>query len=409
MSTPRVVIVGAGHAGVQAAGSIRAEGFDGTVVLLDEHHGLPYQRPPLSKDYLKGDDPAQRSLLRPQSFFAKNSIDLRLGQDGQVTGVDRGARTLFLASGASLSYDHLVIATGSRNRRLPVPGGDLPSVHQLRTHDDAVGLHGRLRRASKVAVVGGGFVGLEIAASARTLGAQVTVIESLPRLMARSVTEITAAHLADLHRSQGVELLLSTSVTRITDRGGKTALITGSGDEIEADLVVVGIGAEAVTDVAELAGVPVDNGIVVDEFFRTDDPAIYAIGDCASTPRADGQRTRLESVQSAVEHAKAVARTICGHPPAAREVPWFWSNQHSAKLQIVGLVGARDAEYVLGEPDQGSFNVLCFAQDRFIGGESVNSPKDHLAMRRLLDRGATLTVEELTHPAVDLAAMAGRS
>lgn len=409
MNTPHAIIVGAGHAGVQAAGSIRAEGFDGGITLLDEHDGLPYQRPPLSKDYLKGDDPAQRSLLRPRSFFAKNSIDLRLGPEGRVVGVDRGTGTVSLASGASLSYDHLVIATGSRNRRLPVPGGDLPSVHQLRTHDDAVGLHDRLRRSSTVAVVGGGFVGLEIAASARTLGAQVTVIESLPRLMARSVTEITATYLADLHRSQGVELRLSASVTRIADAGGKSLLTTGSGDEIEVDLVVVGIGAVAATGVAEMAGVPVDNGIVVDESFRTGDPAIYAIGDCANAPRVGGQRARLESVQSAVEQAKAVARTICGHPPAVPEVPWFWSNQHSAKLQIVGLTDARDSEYVLGEPARGSFNVLCFANDRFIGGESVNSPRDHLAMRKLLDRGAPLTVEELTHPTVDLAAMAGRA
>jgi 3-phenylpropionate/trans-cinnamate dioxygenase ferredoxin reductase subunit len=409
MSAPRVVIVGAGHAGVQAAASVRAEGFEGPVTLLDGHGGLPYQRPPLSKDYLKGGDPAQRSLLRPEAFFRKNSIELRCGPGARVVGVNRCERTVSTDAGETLSYDHLVIATGSRNRRLPVPGGDGATIRQLRTHDEAVILRDRLRRSARVAVIGGGFVGLEIAASARSLGSRVAVIESLPRLMARSVTAFTADYLAGLHRSMGVELRLSSTVARIADGGHSFVVTTGSGTDIQADLVVVGIGAQPATEVAELAGVAVDNGVLVDELFKTQDAAVYAVGDCANALRPGGRRYRLESVQSAVEQGKSVARTICGRPPAVPEVPWFWSNQHSARLQIAGLLEARDSEFVLGAPAAGSFSVLCFASGRFIGGESVNSPRDHLAIRKLLDRGADLTAEDLICPAVDLAALAGRT
>lgn len=409
MSAPRVVIVGAGHAGVQAAASVRAEGFDGKIILLDEDEGPPYQRPPLSKDYLSGDDPTQRTLLRPEAFFGKNSIELLRGPRARVVEVSRSERTVDIAAGESISFDHLVIATGARNRRLPVPGGDLESICQLRTHGDAVDLRDRLGRSARVAVIGGGFVGLEIAASARSLGSQVTVIESLPRLMARSVTALTADYLAGLHRSMGVDLRLSSTVARISEAEQSVVVTTGSGVEIAAEMVVVGIGAEPATEVAELAGLPTEDGVLVDETLRTADPFIYAIGDCANVLRRDGQRYRLESVQSAVEQAKSVARTICGHPPATPEVPWFWSNQHSAKLQIAGLLESRDAEFVLGDPAAGVFSVLCFANGRFIGGESINSPKDHLAMRKLVDRASDLTVEDLTDPAVDLVALVGRA
>lgn len=409
MSAPQVVIVGAGHAGVQAAASLRTEGFDGQIVVLDEHEGSPYQRPPLSKDYLKGEDPAHRTLLRPDAFFGKNSIELRCGPGARVVGVSRSAKTVELADGESISFDHLVIATGATNRPLPVPGGDLESVFQLRTHDDGTRLHSRLRQASRVAVIGGGFVGLEIAASARSLGSQVTVIESLDRLMARSVTTCTADYLAGLHRTMGVDLQLSSTVAKLSEADQSVVVTTGAGHDIEADLVVVGIGAVPATEIADLVGLPTENGILVDDSLQTEGPSIYAIGDCANVLRPDGKRYRLESVQSAVEQAKSVARTICGNPPAAREVPWFWSNQHSAKLQIAGLLATRQAELVLGDAAAGTFSVVCFANNRLIGGESINSPKDHLALRKLLNRGAVIGVEDLADPSVDLMALAARA
>jgi 3-phenylpropionate/trans-cinnamate dioxygenase ferredoxin reductase subunit len=381
-----VVILGAGHAGFQCAAALRQQGFTGDVSQVSEEGRLPYQRPPLSKGYLLGKTCAADLAFRAESFFSEHRLNL---VSALANGIDRQGRRVTLDNGESLRYDHLVIATGSRPRALPVPGADLAGVLSLQTLDDADRLLAALAGCTKVVVIGAGFIGLEFAASARLLGHPVTVLDIAERPMARVLSPECAAAFTQAHRSSDTELLFRKSVERLEGQGGRvTSVITTSGERIPADLVLVGIGAAPRVELAVQAGLPVDNGIVVDTMLRTADPQVSAIGDVASFPSRNGdRRVRLESVQNATDQARAVAARLAGNAPAPYQaVPWFWSDQGDLKLQIAGLRGDDDERVVIGDATAGDFSVLCISDGVLHAVESVNRPGDHMLARRLLGK-----------------------
>lgn len=414
MAPPVVAIVGAGQGGFQTAASLREAGFDGRVVLIGDEPGLPYQRPPLSKDYLAGHAGLDEVVLRPHSFFEKERIEYR--PQARVAAIDRRGGRLRLVSGDEIACDHIVLATGARFRPLPVPGAELDGVHALRTLADADYLRERLGAAHEVVVVGAGFIGLEFAAVARAAGARVHVVELTQRPMGRIVSEAMSRFFTERHRGWGAEISLGTGVARIVGEGGRArAVETSDGRRLAADLVLICIGVIPNAELAAESGLPTDNGIVVDAGLATEEPAIFAIGDCAnfqtrfaSTEQAGGLRThgrvRLESVQNCVDQARSVAARLAGKPAPYDKVPWFWSDQGDLRLQIAGITAGHDRAVLRGEPKDGKFSVFCFCQDRLIGVESVNHPVDHMAARRFLQGAVALTPEQAGDPGYDLRA-----
>lgn len=398
----KVVIVGAGQAGYQVAASLRAKKFDGSIVILGEEPALPYQRPPLSKGYVKGEAKESTLLLRAADFYTTNNIELRL--DCRVTALDRAARAVLLADGERVPYDSLVLATGGRVRTLPVPGAELTGVAYVRTLADAKVLKPAIESATNVVVVGGGFIGLECASVASVLGCKVVVLEAMERLMARVVSPVLSDYYRDLHRGRGVDVQLGASVTEIVGADGRvTGVRCGDGSILPADLVVVGIGIIANDDLATAAGLVCDRGIVVDALLRTSDPDIYAIGDCAVFPHpmAEGL-IRLESVQNAIDQGKTVADAIVGDARPYAAVPWFWSDQYEVKLQIVGLTQNYDDTVTLGDVASGRFSVLYFRHGTLIGIDSVNMPSDHVVGRKLFGAGKSVSVEAARAPGFTL-------
>ena len=401
-SSNGVVVVGGGQAGYQIAASLRTEGYAGPVMLIGDEPNAPYQRPPLSKAFVLGKQDHARLLLRPETFYGDHGIELLAGET--ATAVDRVTRTVRLKSGRQVVYDELVLALGARNRLLPVTGAELEGVCYLRTLTEAIELKRRLEQAGSVVVIGGGFIGLEIAASARTLGKLVTVIEGQPRLMARAVGPAISEYLLAAHVAQGTTILLNTTVSEIRSSGGKAQqVLLKDGRVLAADLVVVGVGVVANAELAREAGLPVDNGIVVDEFLRTSDEHVFAIGDCARYPSAfSGSPVRLESVQNAVDQGVCVARTIAGKLTAYSAVPWFWSDQFDIRLQMAGLAEGHDHKVVRGDPATGKFSVFHFRAGKLCSVDSVNRPLDHLAARKLLASGTGLTPEQAADEGVNL-------
>lgn len=397
MTDAAIVIAGAGQAGFQTAASLRQGGHTGPITLIGDEPGLPYQRPPLSKAYMLGKIDAAALAFRPAAFFADNGVTLH---SDRVTAIDRTARRVALAGGGQLGYDHLVLATGARNRPLAVPGADLDGVMGLRTRADADAIGTALGAAARVAVVGAGFIGLEFAAVAAALGKEVHVIELAPRVMARAVSEAMSAHFAAAHRGWGVQLHFGASLARIEGADGRVSgIVTAAGARIAADLVVYGIGVLPNTELAADAGLEVANGIVVDTLLSTADPAISAIGDCAAFPAPhDGRLLRLESVQNAADQARAVAARLTGRPTPYAAVPWFWSDQADQKLQMVGLAQGHDRSVIAGDPASGSFSVLLYRGDRLIAVESVNRAGDFMTARKLLAGTALPTPAEATAP-----------
>jgi 3-phenylpropionate/trans-cinnamate dioxygenase ferredoxin reductase component len=384
----RIVIVGAGRAGVQSAAALRRHGFAGEIAVIGDEDGLPYERPPLSKAYLTAELGRDGLRLRPQSFYDRQAIEL---VTGRVVTLDRARRVVRLADGSDRPYDHLVLATGARPRIVPVPGAGLRQVRALRTAADAEALRAELRNAENVVIVGAGFLGLELAAAC-SAGQQVTVLDRHERALARSVSATTARHLTGLHRARGTEMLFRRTVTCFHgDRNGRLATVelTG-GRHLPADLAVVATGATPCTELAAAAGLAVDNGIVTDAGLLTDDPHISAVGDCAAFPHPSVPGLlRLGSVQNAVGHAELVADRLTGGSPTYQDLPWFWSEQLSARVQIAGLGHDHDAEVVVGaDPD--AFSVLLFRDDEIVAVESVNRPTDHIAARQILSGGVPL-------------------
>lgn len=400
-----VVIVGAGHAGFETAAALRRAGFDKHVALIGEDEALPYQRPPLSKGLLAGTVKADAVAFRTRDFYEHHEIDLR--QKERVVAVDRASQTVALASGGSLRYDRLVLATGAQPRRLPVPGVDLDGVFYLRTLFDAEALAARLRSEGRAVVIGGGFIGLEFAAVASSLGIETVIVEAQPRLMARAVTERVSEFYALEHARWGCQVLVSNGVRRIIPNGDKAGGVElDDGRTIAADTIVVAIGIEPSVQLAQQSAFRVDNGVVVDDSLHTDDPRVFAIGDCASFPSPlDGRHVRLESVQNAADQAACVAEQVVGRPTRYRAIPWFWSDQRDLKLQMAGLSTGHDQLVVRGSPDDRSFSVFWFRSGILLGGESVNRPGDHVVIRRLLTgqpRERRLTPEQAADPSFDL-------
>ncbi|QEU89779.1 pyridine nucleotide-disulfide oxidoreductase [Streptomyces kanamyceticus] len=401
-----VVIVGAGQGGFQTAASLREYGHTGRITLISAEDALPYERPPLSKSFLKDDtylEGGAQLWLRPATYYVRQDIDLVAGT---VTAVDRGTRTVGLADGSTYAYDHLVLATGARPRTLDVPGAGLRGVHTLRTARDATALRQSLAAARRAVVVGAGFIGLEFAAVARESGREVMVVEACDRPLARAVSARTAAYFTRLHREAGTRVLCGHGVAAVRGggRGGVSEVELADGRLLPADLVLTGVGVTPNTELAAAAGLVVDGGIAVDSRLLTGDPRISAVGDCAAFRHMrSGNRLRLESVQNAVGHARLVAERLTGAPPSRTydELPWFWSDQFSTTLQIAGLDEGHDSEVVLGEgPD--AFSVLLFDGDELCAVESVNRRRDHLAARRLLDGRVPLAPGEASAPGFTL-------
>ncbi|MFO1049672.1 MAG: FAD-dependent oxidoreductase [Geminicoccaceae bacterium] len=397
-----IVIVGAGQAGFQVAASLRGEGFAGPIRLLGAEPHPPYQRPPLSKGLLLGKMEPERLLFRQPSFYATQAIDLDLGRP--VAAIDRRERRVVDAAGVAEPYDRLVLATGTRVRPLAVPGVELDGVLYLRTLDHSGELARRAAGARRVVVIGGGFIGLEVAAALRMLGLEVTVLEAAERLMGRVVAPLISEFYAELHRGRGVELVLGARIAELAGRDGRVReVVMADGSRHAADLVVVGIGVLPNVELAQAAGLVCANGIVVDEHGRTSDPAIYAAGECTSHPnRFAGGPIRLESVQSAVDQAKAVAASLLGRPVAYDEVPWFWSDQYEVKLQMVGISAGHDRQVLRGDPASGRFSVFYFNGERLLAIDSINRAADHMAGRKLLGSGAAITLEQAADEAFDL-------
>jgi 3-phenylpropionate/trans-cinnamate dioxygenase ferredoxin reductase component len=400
-----MVIVGAGLAGLQAAEGLRAGGYMGPVTVIGDEPWGPYHRPPLSKAWLAGDMDDAQLAMRAPDMLARKSIVLRSGE--RVLAIDREVRRLRLSSGDELPYDGLVLATGSRPRRLTLPGADAPNVLALRTRADAAAIAAELKTCAEqglpVVVVGGGFIGLEVAATARKKGLTVTVLEAAPRLLARVLAPRLSAWFAELHQGQGVALALGVGVAAIeTVDGRATAVLGTQGQRWPAGLVVVGVGVEPNDDLAREAGLGCNRGILVDDCARTADPAIVAAGDCTARPAADGSLLRLESVNNANEQGRSAAAALLGQPRPFAGTPWFWSDQYDRKLQMAGLSAGADEWVLRGDLAARGFSVWHFRQGRLLAVDTVNSAREHLLARKLLDAGRHPTPAQAADPAFEL-------
>ncbi len=374
-----VVIVGAGQAGFQTALSLRAAGYAEPVTIIGDEPHLPYQRPPLSKGFLLGKQAIESALLRPESFYVGQRIEVITGD--RAVAIDRASRRVTLASGAHVDYKKLVLSTGASVRRLPDEG-----IIYLRTREDAIELKQRLEDVGTVAIIGGGFIGLEVAAAARALDKEVRIYEMQNRLMPRSVSPIVSEFFREAHASHGVRIFFGAPATAP-----------------QADLIIAGIGVMPNIELAREAGLPVANGIVVDDRLRTADENIFAIGDCAEHPNPfAGARTRLESVQNAVDQGKIAAANIAGSGESYHAVPWFWTDQFDLKLQMAGLSGGADREAVRGDPQSRKFSVFYFRNGRLIAVDSINRAGEHLLARKLLASGVTPTPEQAADESFDL-------
>jgi len=394
----RILIVGAGHASAQLCASLREQGHEGPITLVGEEPHLPYHRPPLSKTFVK-DPEAELTPIRAAAWYASQGVATRLGE--RVVAIHRDDREIELASGERIGYDVLVLATGARAKRLPGLDG-MANVLLLRDAADASALREAIRGVERVTVVGGGFIGLEFAASARILGRAVRVIEMAPRLLARAVSPTLSEYILQLHRAAGIDIALDARIEEIRSRDGRVTELVVNGRPEPVELLVIGIGAEPNIDLAVCAGLACDNGIVVDEHMRTEDPAILAIGDCTSFPR-DGARMRLESVQNANDQARTAAATAMGREEPYGASPWFWTEQGTMRLQIAGLVPPDSAGVKRPGKSPDHFSVLHFADDgRLVAVESVNSPGDHMMARKLVSADARPDLARIADPAVPL-------
>jgi 3-phenylpropionate/trans-cinnamate dioxygenase ferredoxin reductase component len=402
-----IVIAGAGHAGGSAAAMLRQLGWPGAITLIGEEPIPPYQRPPLSKAWLTGEATEESLALRPAKFYPEAAIDLRLGT--RVTGIDRAAKTVTLSDATTLSFDYLILALGARARRLAVPGADLDGVLELRSAADADRLKAVLRPGARLAVIGGGYIGLEAAASARALGAEVIIIERESRVLARVACSILSDFFQKFHRARGVAIEVDAEVAALEGSGGRVVGVRlGDGRLIPCDAALIGVGAIANDELARDAGLTCHNGVAVDLAARTDDPAIFAIGDCTSRPLPLYSRMgRLESVPNALEQAKQAAAQICGKPPPTPEVPWFWSDQYDLRLQIAGMPFDATEIVVRGDLEAGKFALFHLTADGTVQAvEAVNAATEFMGGRRIIARRKRLTRARIEDMAVSMQELA---
>ena len=392
----RIVIVGAGQAAAQACASLRQFGFQGSITLIGEEAALPYQRPPLSKAYMKGDLAEERLYFKPASWYEDQNIDTVLSI--RATKIDRSAQTVALEHGGSVPYDVLIVATGSRPRALPVEGADLDGVFDLRNLSDVERIRPRMMAGKKLVIVGAGYIGLEAAAVARQLGLEVTVLEMEDRVLARVTSPIMSSFFETEHTRQGATIKTGARLASLTGAAGKvTKAVLADGMELDADIVLVGIGILPNVELAEEAGIACSNGILTDRDARTNDPRIFAAGDCAARPLVHyGRKGRLESVHNAIEQGKLAAASIIGKPRPPEDCPWFWSDQYDLKLQIAGLSQDYDQTVLRGDPETRKFAVFYLQNGKLIAVDAVNSPPEFLASKKMIMTGARLAPETLS-------------
>jgi 3-phenylpropionate/trans-cinnamate dioxygenase ferredoxin reductase subunit len=400
----QIVIVGAGQAADQAVNTLRRKGFTGKLAVVGDEPWLPYQRPPLSKKFLAGALERDRLVLRPQQFYAEHSVDTHLGR--RVKEISRGARRILLDDGSTLAYDALLLATGSVPRPLTVPGASLAGVHTLRTIADVERIRADLAEGKRLVIIGGGYIGLEVAATSRELGLDVTVLEMADRVMNRVTCKEVSAFYETEHARHGVRIITNSKVQALAgdSRTGRVkAVLTDDGAEHPADVVLVGVGVTAADELAVSAGLECANGIVVDEYCRTSDPAIYAAGDCTNSPNLHyRRRMRLESVDNAFEQAASAALNLLGTPTIHDKVPWFWSDQYDLKMIIVGLCQGHDTVVTRGSAATRSFSACYLREGELIAIDSVNRPKDQMAARKLIAARARPNLEKLANPGLSL-------
>ena len=398
--TEHLVVVGAGQAATQAAQALRQQNYAGAITLLGEEPYPPYQRPPLSKKYFAGETPRERLLLRPQPFYAEKGIALEI--DVRVEELDAVAHALRLRDGRTLRYDKLLLATGSRPRILAVPGAELEGVHHVRTIADIDAINAGLPPGARVVVVGGGYIGLEMASVARQRGFAVTVLEAADRVLGRVVCAQVSTFFAGLHRAAGVEVHVGAAVRALHGQARVAAVETADGRSFPCDAVIVGIGITPNVELAAAAGLECSNGIRVDEHAQTADSDVLACGDCTSHPLPlYGRTVRLESVPNAVHQAKVAAATLLGSPSAYSEIPWFWSDQYDVKMQIVGLSHGYDTTVLRGDPTQKSFAVYYLANRRLLAVDAVNSPREFAHAKKLIGAAFTIDADVLRDPRTD--------
>lgn len=389
MTNP-IVIIGAGQSGLQAAESLRNAKYEGEIILLGDEAHAPYSRPPLSKAFLLGDCSQEQLTIRQPAVFEKKRIELRVNVS--VEQIDAAAQTLLCADKTVIDYDKLIIATGSRARVPPISNVEAAGVHCMRTLDDALKITDEMTAVKNLVVIGGGFIGLEMAAAARKLGKKVSIIEFADRLMARVVSPQISEYYKSVHEEKGCEVLLNSAAKDIVVEEGKvSAVLLDSGERIEADMVVLGVGVMPNQELAQVAGIECEGGIVIDNKGRTSNSNVYAIGDCTAQRRDDGSLLRLESVQNAVEMAKSAAADIMGLDKPFVAAPWFWTDQYDVKMKMIGLSQGFDEAVLRGDKESGSFSYFYFKEGRLISVDSLNQLADHMIGRKFLGGENTLT------------------
>ncbi|MFN4359016.1 NAD(P)/FAD-dependent oxidoreductase [Sphingopyxis alaskensis] len=400
-----VVIVGAGHGGAQVAVALRTQKFAGSIAIIGDEPDLPYERPPLSKEYFAGDKDFERILLRPARYWDERAVTMLLGQ--RVMAVDPAAHSVTTDDGQTVGYGKLVWATGGSPRMLPIPGGDLPGVQGVRTRADADAMKAASETAGQIVVIGGGYIGLEAAAVLRKAGKKVVLLEALDRVLARVAGEELSRFFEKEHRDHGVDLRLGVCVEAIEGDTHATGVRLADGAVIPADLVIVGIGIVPAVEPLIAAGAEGGNGVLVDRLCRTSLPDIYAIGDCAAHANdfAGGAVIRLESVQNANDQANVVARGIVGDEAPYHAIPWFWSNQYDLKLQTAGLSTGHDQAVLRGDPATRSFSVVYLKAGRVIAIDCVNATKDYVQGRMIVTAGLRATAEQLADTGTPLKAL----
>ena len=396
-----VVIIGAGHAAGQAAASLRQAKYAGDITIVGDEAHIPYQRPPLSKAYLKGDQSTDKVYLRAESFYADRNIAMKLST--RATAIDTTAKTVALSSDETLHYDHLLISTGSRPRKLSIDGSDLPGIHYLRTMDDVDGLRDGMQADANLVIVGGGYIGLEVAAVGRELGLNVHVLEMEERILQRVTTPEMSAYYHQLHEGRGVNIHTNTAVTSFAGDGKVQEVLCGD-KRFPADIVIVGIGIIPNTELAEAAGIVCDNGIVVDDHCCTSDPNVYAAGDCTNHPNPLlDRRLRLESVPNAMDQARVSTANMLGDDKTYAAIPWFWSDQYELKLQMVGFSADGDAQVLRGDMASNQFAIFYLKDGKVVAADAVNSPKEFMLCKQLVGKSADPAM--LADPEADLKAL----
>ena len=396
-----LVVIGGGQAAIQCVASLRKEGYSGSITLVGEENHLPYQRPPLSKGFLSGATESDRLYLKKIEFFQENSIQLNLGVTADR--IDRDNCIVHLSDDKSIGYDKLVLATGSRVRKLKFPGSDLEGINYLRGIDDAESLKEGLLKSKTLVIVGAGYIGLEVAAVATEFDTKITVVEMADRVMNRTVNPIISDYYQELHSKNGVDFILNESLEKVDGDKAVEQVICSGGSSIQADILVIGAGVIPNIELAEESGLNCDNGISVNEYGQTEDSKIFACGDCTNHPNEKlNRRLRLESVHNAMEQSKTVATSVMGNRTAYNQIPWFWSDQYDHKLQIVGLSGDHDEVLIRGNQEESKFMLFYLKGEELIAVDAVNNPKEFLICRKLVENKVKISSDDILNQSKNL-------